>query len=331
MYRPIHEDFIEAWRMSRTWRPLYDAYVGPNEDFLRLFYRNFVGVGGGDGAPGDNARMRDEYRTYWVERPAECDKLLERLEGVDIRKTVESAVERLRTGLRARTDVDVVSLIGFGTTNACQLVHDGTPTVVLALDVWGTTFMNEPLPWADIPLWLSHEYAHVIRYTEGESGFSPFIVDGSLDYAAAIDNVPFIEFLIDEGLATAVAQRFGASPHAKPESPLTHDGQTADGEQTLAPAPPVNTARALGFNDEQLAWCRAHEGDLWREIRPKLHRPLTVDGYARYFSYGASDIVARSAYFLGFTIVDRFLRETGIDLAAALRLPAAEFVRVMSQ
>lgn len=172
--------------------------------------------------------------------------------------------------------------------------------------------MNESLPWTDIPLWLSHEYAHVIRYAEGESEFGRFIIEGSLDYKVAIDNVPFIEFLVDEGLATAAAQKFGG--------PVNTDHDPA----TASPAP-ANAARALGFNDEEFARCRAHEDDLWQEIRPKLHCPLTLDGYSRYFSYGAEDIVPRSGYFLGFTVVERFLNMSGVELATAVRMPAAEY------
>lgn len=305
MYRPIHEDFVKAWRIEPTWESIRTGYVAPHKDFLRLFYRNFVSGDGDDarredGAQdrGDDVRMETEFRTYWAERPTETDGLLQRLAGVDFGGVVHRTVERVRSGLRADCEVDVVSVIGLGTTNACQLIHNGVPTVVLAFDVWGTTFMNEPLPWSDIPLWLSHEYAHVVRYAEGESGFHRHIIGGSLDYGAAIEGEPFIEFLVDEGLATAAAQQFGGA---------------------------TNAAHALGFNEAQLAWCRANEHGLWREIGPRLNAPLTMDGYARYFSYGATDIVPRSAYFLGFTLVERFLNMTGMDLASGLRLPAVEF------
>lgn len=75
-----------------------------------------------------------------------------------------------------------------------------------------------------------------------------------------------------------------------------------------------------------------------------------MDGYSRYFSFGADDIPPRTGYFIGLRLVERWLRmegegSTGADpgnprpaatknrrstaekaLAAAIRLPAANFV-----
>lgn len=106
------------------------------------------------------------------------------------------------------------------------------------------------LPWSDIPMWLSHECAHVIRYTEGDTAFARFIGGGNFAYGAAMSGVSLLEFLVDEGLATAVAGTYG----------------------------------------------------------------------------GADDIPPRTGYYLGWRMVQRFLQQTGVGLADALRLPASAFI-----
>lgn len=83
--------------------------------------------------------------------------------------------------------------------------------------------------------------------------------------------------------------------------------------------------RVLGYTEEQFAWCREHEDVLWREVVPKLERPLTMDGYARYFSFGADDIPPRSAYYLGLKLVERYVTRTAADLADIVRLPVEVF------
>lgn len=118
---------ISSRRGDRTWESIRTGYAAPHEDLLRLFYRNFVSGDGDDGS------MEDEYRAHWAERSAECDALVRRLAGVDVRGAAEQATGRVRIGLRALSDVDVFGVVGLGTTNACQLVYNGLPTVVLAL------------------------------------------------------------------------------------------------------------------------------------------------------------------------------------------------------
>lgn len=336
-HRSIYRDFVAAWRHERSWKAIKDGYVRPHADFLRVFYRNFVDgeaferKGCDSDSDLNSDPMFEHYRRHWAERPAECAALLERLSRVDplldrmfhdevspggdphesnpdgsnldadnLDEMVAATTQRIAGGLQPRTDIDVVSLIGLGTTNACQLVYDGRPTVVLALDAWGRTFFDVELPWSDIPLWLSHELAHVIRYTEGQTAFRQFIVGGNLDYGDAIEHVSFIEFLVDEGLAGAIARTFGNTGG-------NAIGTTGDGIGNTS-----DEARVLGYSEEQLAWCRKHEDELWREVAPKLGRPLTMDGYGRYFSFSADDIPPRTAYYLGLRLVERYLQGTGI-------------------
>lgn len=102
----------------------------------------------------------------------------------------------------------------------------------------------------------------------------------------------------------------------------------------------ADDAHALGFTDAQLAWCRDNESSLRREMKAKLHQPLTMDGYSRYFSYGADDIPPRTGYYVGFRLVEAWClavskrfetKRTGQAgaedvVARALRMPAEAFV-----
>ncbi|MEW6045176.1 MAG: DUF2268 domain-containing putative Zn-dependent protease [Bacillota bacterium] len=288
--RAIHADLLRAWIADPGSARALNDYVQTHRPLLEAYDASF-------GPGGD---VVEDYRHRWSARVDEARALVARLRDLD---PTGLALAGLRAAIRLlhpRQEPEVVLLVGLGYSNACQLVVGGRPVVAISLEAWGGEFFGAYLPWDDLPLWVAHECAHVVRYTEGACAVRDFIAREGFDYRRALAALPLREFLADEGLATAVAE--ACCPEAEPE-------------------------RVLGFSAEVLAWCRRHEVDLWAEVAPRLDSPLGEEGYARYFSAGGGDLPPRTGYYLGWRMVKSYLeRHPGVGLDAAVRVQAEAFV-----
>ena len=96
--------------------------------------------------------------------------MLERTDVVALARNAEQQCDAL---LATDVDVDVVLMVGVGAANAGELVVDGRGVAFVCLE----HFTGVPNAETEglgldpelIPLWLAHEFAHVVRYTSPTS------------------------------------------------------------------------------------------------------------------------------------------------------------------
>ncbi|MFZ5824762.1 MAG: DUF2268 domain-containing putative Zn-dependent protease [Bacillota bacterium] len=291
----LYPDFEAAWRRSPTWESIREGYVLPHQRFLSHYHLNWV-----EGGPVAPSVVEEDYRKAWVERPGAAVALVERLAGLPLAAMVEAACRAPEAYLRPRREVRVYGFVGLETTSAAQLLVDGEPAVALALEAWGDNFLGLPMHWEDLPLLMAHEFTHVVRYTESETGLARAFREGGFDYGRALNREPLLEFLVDEGLGVYLSQQM---------------------------TPGADERRALFFHEDDLRWCHEHEAQLWAGVEPHLAEPPGFKGYRRYFSIAAEGLPPRTGYFLGYRLVSRFLADhPEITPAQAVRLPAERFL-----
>jgi uncharacterized protein YjaZ len=160
----------------------------------------------------------------------------------------------------------------------------------------------------EIALWITHELAHVVRYTspDSRSEFPRIIQEtrGFYDYWESGSRASLRELLVNEGLAVAAAQAVVAG-----HEPWTY----------------------LGYSRRQYRRLRELDAFLQRAVEPELeHSGL---GYRlRYLTGGMSPsarlvngkvIPERSGYYLGLRMVESLIEEVGIE--QALRAAPVEF------
>ncbi len=289
----IYRDFLDAWTSSPTWESLQQGYIERHMDLLKVYHANFFTWQAQDPA----AVLRD-YQMRWGAEPEKAANLVERLQSANIKNLMQRGYDAARQLLSPRQDPDAIGFVGLGTSNAFLMMVDGKPTIGVALEVFGKEIMGIPMPYDDIPLWLAHEFGHAVRYAESDCLLAQH-ARRNFDMADMAANVPLLEILVDEGLATQT------SAAAEPDAPPN---------------------RVLGFFPDQIAWCEQNWDRLWGELAPRLDSPPGTADYTRYFGFTAKDIPPRAGYYVGWKLVRAFLdRNPGLTLADAIRRPAEDF------
>jgi hypothetical protein len=235
--------------------------------------------------------------------------MLARTDVVSLARRVEEASLQI---LEAEVDLDVVLMVGVGGANAGELVVDGRGVAFACLEHF-TGAVNQDtrglgLDPELLALWLSHEIAHVIRYTSPTSRSEiRALVDetGQYSYWETGSRVPLRELLVNEGLAIHASQ-FVSPGHAAWEY--------------------------FGYARRQYARVRELESVLRRAVQHDLDN-AALGLRLRYLSDGMSEdsrtveryvLPERSGYYIGARLAEGAIAAHGLPWA--LRASASEIL-----
>jgi hypothetical protein len=243
---------------------------------------------------------------------ADRSDLWELIASVDVVEIVEAALTRAEEILGFDRPVDCYIMVGMGAANAGELVVNGRGAMFICLEHFTgranpDTYSLGLTPEL-IPIWVGHEYAHLIRYTatSSASDMKRFIAEagGYYDYWATGSRATLRELLINEGIAVHASQ---------------------------AVAPGFVPAHYFGYPKRQYNRLRELDSFLRRSAEPDLER-AGLGLRLRYLSGGMSPgarlvngrvLPERSGYYLGWRMAESLVAERGI--AAAITAPARDF------
>jgi hypothetical protein len=233
------------------------------------------------------------------------------LERVDVVALARGAEARCNELLNFDVDIDVVLMVGVGGANAGELVVGGRGIAFVCLEHFTSVTNPETqglgLDPELIPMWLSHEITHAVRYTSpstrSEMRTAIEEAGGYYSYWETGRHVPLRELVINEGLAVQVSR--AVSPgHALWEYygyARREYARIREMETILGPILSEDLDRAgLGLRLRYLS------GGISDEAR-------TVDRYV---------LPERAGYFLGAKIVEPAIAANG--LAWSVRASAPE-------
>jgi len=279
----------------------YLRYFDAHRPILEAYWQNYV-------LDPDGPHFFDVVRQTMA---APRDDLRTTLDRADIAALARAATDATLGALEADVDVDVVLMVGVGAANAGELVVRGRGTAFVCLehftgaanpDTQGLGLESEL-----IPLWLSHEIAHAVRYTAptSRSEMATLIRDSGGDYSywETGRHATLRELLINEGLAVHVSRAISPG-HAAWEY--------------------------YGYGRRQYARVRELEAVIQRAAGADLDR-RGVGLRLRYLSGGVSDdartadhyvLPERSGYYVGARLAEPAVSARG--LAWAVRASATE-------
>ena len=281
----------------------YQRYFETHRALLEAYWHNYV-------LDPSGPHFLDVIReTVYADR----DDLRATLERVDIAALAKSAEEQCAALFELDSRIDVVLMVGVGGANAGELVVGGKGIAFICLEhftgVANTSTRGLGLEPELLPMWLSHEMAHVVRYTspKSQSAMRQFIAEqgGYYSYWETGRHVALREHLVNEGLAVQAA-RLLSPGHAPWEY--------------------------FGFQRRQYVRTREMEPVLFRSVAEELDRSA-LGLRLRWLSGGMSDdartvdryvIPERAGYFLGARLVEDAILEHGI--AKCLRMSAQELL-----
>ena len=239
------------------------------------------------------------------------------LERIDVVSLATATIEQCAILLDQDVDVDVVLMVGVGAANAGELVVDGRGIAFVCLEHF--TSVNNPdtqglgLDPELVPLWLSHEISHAVRYTSPASRSEMRLLveeaGGYYSYWETGRRASLRELLLNEGLAVQVSRAISPG-HAIWEY--------------------------FGYGRRQYARIRELESVMVRAVSGDLdHAGLGLR--LRYLSGGMSDdartvdryvLPERSGYFLGARMAEPAIAARG--LSWAVRASAQEITAFAS-
>lgn len=246
---------------------------------------------------------------------ADRSDLMSLLANTDLVGLARQTEEKVRMLLDVDVPYDIVLMVGVGAANAGELVVNGRGVAFICLEhftgVANPDTQGLGLDPELIPLWLSHEITHVIRYTSpaSRSSMRDLVRDanGYYSYWETGRQATLRELLVNEGLAVQVSR--AVSPgHAAWEY--------------------------FGFARRQYARIREIEPVLARAAGNDFER-AGLGLRLRYLSGGMSDeartvdrtvLPERSGYFLGARMVEAAINSRGFAWsvrASAFELAAA--------
>jgi hypothetical protein len=279
----------------------YHRYFEANRELLESYWHNYVIEPSG---PHFEEVVRE---TACADR----DDLRAMLARTDVASLARETEEQCRLLFESDSDIDVVLMVGVGAANAGELVVGGRGLAFVCLEHF--TSVSNPstrglgLDPELLPMWLSHELAHCVRYTspQSESEMRQHIggAGGYYSYWDTGRSVTLREHLVNEGLAVQASRRFSPG-HAPWEY--------------------------FGYERKQYSRIRELESVLGRAVTEDLDRS-GLGLRLRYLSGGMSDeartvqryiIPERAGYFLGARLVEDAIAEKGLPWA--LRAGALE-------
>ena len=182
----------------------YQRYFAAHRNILEPYWHNYV-------IDPDSPHFTDIARATVTHARTDLLTMLERTDVVALAKSTEQQCREL---LAMDCDVDVVLMVGVGAANAGELVVDGRGIAFVCLEHFtgapNTQTEGLGLDPELIPLWLSHEIAHVVRYTSptSRSELRDIVADaaGYYSYWDTGRRATLRELLINEGLAVHVSR-----------------------------------------------------------------------------------------------------------------------------
>jgi len=279
----------------------YLRYFESHRPLLQSYWHNYVLDPDGPHFPdvvrGTVAASRDDLRAT--------------LGRIDVAALARQATDATTALLEADVDLDVVLMVGVGAANAGELVVRGRGTAFVCLEhftgVANPDTQGLGLEPELIPLWLSHEIAHAVRYTAptSRSELVALIRDheGEYSYWETGRHATLRELLINEGIAVHVSRAISAG-HAAWEY--------------------------FGYGRRQYARVRELESVIARAAHPDLDR-RGLGLRLRFLSGGVNEdartvdryvLPERSGYFLGARLVESAIATRG--LAWTVRASADE-------
>lgn len=237
-----------------------------------------------------------------VRNTVEADRsdLLALIGSTDLVGLARQTEDKVRMLLDVDVPYDIVIMVGVGAANAGELVVNGRGVAFVCLEHF-TGVMNPDTQGLGldpelIPLWLSHEIAHVIRYTSpaSRSSMRDLVRDagGYYSYWETGRQATLRELLVNEGLAVQVSRAISPG-HAAWEY--------------------------FGFARRQYARIREVEPILARAAGRDFDR-AALGLRLRYLSGGMSDdartvervvLPERAGYFLGARMVEAAINARG--------------------
>lgn len=283
----------------------YRRYFESHRRILQAYWHNYV-------IDPDSPHFNDVVRSVVQADRSDLRALLERTDVISLLRDTEA---RCRDLLHADADFDVVVMVGVGAANAGELVVGSRGVAFVCLEhftgVANPDTQGLGLDPELLPLWLSHELAHVIRYTspESRSELRSIVSEagGEYSYWETGRRASLRELLMNEGLAVQVSQQMSPG-HAAWEY--------------------------YGYQRKQYARVRELETSMRRLVEPDLER-VGLGLRLKYLSGGMSDesrtveryvLPERAGYYLGARMVEPAVAERG--MAWAIRASAAEMAQV---
>ena len=286
----------------------YQRYFETHRPLLEAYWHNYVLDPGGP-------HFLDVIREAVHADRADLRAMLDR---VDIAALAKSTEEQCAALFELDSRIDVLLMVGVGGANAGELVVGGRGIAFACLEHFtGATNASTRglgLEPELLPMWLSHEIAHAVRYTSptSRSAMRQFIAEqgGYYSYWETGRHVQLREHLVNEGLAVQAA-RLLSPGHAAWEY--------------------------FGFQRRQYVRTREMEPVLFHSVADELDS-AALGLRLRWLSSGMSDdartvdryvIPERAGYFLGARLVEDALTEHGI--AKCLRMSAQELLGLASE
>lgn len=283
-------------------RKAWNRYYDTHRPVLEAYWRNYV------------MDPESSAADHLVERALRAGRgdLWDLIGTCDVVQMAEDVMARAADSLGADRPVDCYLMVGMGAANAGELVVNGRGIIFICLEhftgranpeTWGLGLAPEL-----IPLWIAHEYGHLVRYLSPDSRslLHQLIHDagGRYDIWTAGARATLRELLVNEGLAVRAAESV---------------------------VPGFLPSQYLGYNKRQYNRLRELEVFLRQAAEPDLDRSA-LGLRLRYLSGGISAeartvngkvLPERSGYYLGHRMTEALVEERGI--AEALRKAAGEF------
>src|SRR5688572_31611572 len=182
----------------------YHRYFETHRRLLEAYWHNYV-------LDPDGPHFRDVVQLAALADRSDLRAMLERTDVVSLARVTGEQCGAL---LEYDADIDVVLMVGVGAANAGELVVDGRGVAFVCLEHFTSVANPETrglgLDPELIPLWLSHEIAHGVRYTSptSRSEMKAIIAenDGYYSYWETGKRTTLRELLINEGIAVQVSR-----------------------------------------------------------------------------------------------------------------------------
>ena len=276
----------------------YSRYFDTHRPLLEAYWQNYVLDPAGP-------HFNDVVRATAMADRTDLRTMLERTDVVSLARNTEEQCQQL---LENDTSIDVVLMVGVGAANAGELVINGRGTAFVCLEHF-TSVANPDTQGLGldpelVPLWLSHEIAHAVRYTSPSSRSELRALEdeagGYYSYWETGRRASLRELLVNEGLAVQVSRAISPG-HAAWEY--------------------------FGYGRRQYARVRELEQVLARAVAGDLDASA-LGLRLRYLSGGMSDeartvdryvLPERAGYFLGARMVDAAVATRGFGWAVRAR------------
>jgi hypothetical protein len=281
----------------------YHHYLAAHRRLLEPYWQNYV-------IEPEGPHFEDIVRQHAYAGRADLRSMLEHTDVVSLARRVEQECVQL---LEMDVASDVVLMVGVGAANAGELVIDGRGVAFVCMEhftgVANPDTQGLGLDPELIALWLSHELAHVARYTSptSRSEMRDLIADdgGNYSFWNTGRRASLRELLVNEGIAVHVSRAISPS-HAAWEY--------------------------FGYERKQYARLRELESIVARAVVPQLDQ-AGLGLRLKYLVGGTSEdtrsadryvLPERCGYYMGAKMCEAAVATRG--LAWAVRASASELV-----